>query len=120
MPFDSDVKLADKVRRVVYGRQSLHLGVELANISKVFGISGRTLKRRLSEEKTSHRAIVEDVRLMEASRLLIETRLPITEISIALGYSHPPSFTRAFKRAKGLSPSDFRDARRSPPDDPQR
>ena len=109
-----DVELADEVRRVVHGRLLLMLGTKLEDVSKVFGISGRTLKRRLSEEEASLRSIVEDVRLAEAERLLIETSLPVTEISVALGYAHLPSFTRAFKRAIGQSPSDFRHETQSP------
>lgn len=111
---EGDVELADEVRRVVHGRLLLMLGTELEDVSKVFGMSGRTLKRRLSEEEASLSSIVEDVRLAEAERLLIETSLPITDISGALGYAHLPSFTRAFKRAIGQSPSDFRYESQSP------
>jgi AraC-like DNA-binding protein len=113
-PPAGDVELADEVRRVIHGRLLLMLGTELDDVSKVFGMSGRTLKRRLSKEGMSLSSIVEDVRLAEAERLLIETSLPITEISGALGYAHLPSFTRAFKSITGRSPSDFRSDSRSP------
>ena len=105
-----DAFRADDVRRIVSGRLSLMLGTELDDVSKVFGISDRTLKRRLSEEGTSLRSVVEEVKLREAKRLLSETTLPITEIADALKYAHLPSFTRAFKRATARSPSDFREA----------
>jgi len=103
-----NTSLAGDVRRVVFGRISLMLGTELEDVSKVFGISGRTLKRRLSEEGTSLSSIVEDIKLGEAKRLLSETSLPITEIADALRYAHLPSFTRAFTRGAGQSPSGFR------------
>lgn len=107
-PPAAGAKIAEEVRRVVYGRVLLMLGSDLEDVSKVFGVSGRTLKRRLSEETTSLSSIVEDIKLNEARRLLSETNLPITEISDVLGFAHLPSFTRAFKRAIGRSPSDFR------------
>ena len=77
------------------------LSTELADVSKVFGVSGRTMKRRLLAEGTSLSAIVEDIKLREAKRLLSETSLPITEIADALRYAHLPSFTRAFTRGTG-------------------
>ena len=110
----TDATLADDVRRVVSGRLSLMLVTELGDVSKVFGTSSRTLKRRLSDEGTSLSSIVEEIKLGEAKRLLSDTGLPITEISDMLTYSHLPSFTRAFKRATGRSPSDFRTASQSP------
>ncbi len=105
--------LNNEVKRVVSGRLSLMLGTELEDVSKVFGVSARTLKRHLSEEGISLRSIVEGVKLEEAKRLLSETDLQITEIADVLLYAHLPSFTRAFKRATGRAPSDFRDALRS-------
>ncbi|SPJ30221.1 AraC family transcriptional regulator [Falsiruegeria mediterranea] len=113
-PRAGDVEFANEARRVVHGRLLLRLGAELEDVSKVFGISGRTLKRRLSEEETSLSSIVEGIRLAEAERLLIESSLPVTEISGALGYAHLPSFTRAFKRVTGRSPFDFRHESQSP------
>lgn len=99
---------SDDVRLVVFGRLSLTLGTDLEEVSKVFGISGRTLKRRLAAEGSSLSSIVDDVKLGEAKRLLSETGLPVTEIADALRYAHLPSFTRAFKRATGQSPSGYR------------
>ena len=97
----SDTAFGGEVRRVVVGRLSLMLSTELADVSKVFGVSGRTMKRRLLAEGTSLSAIVEDIKLREAKRLLSETSLPITEIADALRYAHLPSFTRAFTRGTG-------------------
>ncbi len=105
-----DDSLADDVKRVVSGRLSLMLGTELEDVSKVFGISARTLKRRLSGEGVSLRSIIEGVKLKEAKRLLSETDLQITEIADVLLYAQLPSFTRAFKKATGRAPSDYRDA----------
>ena len=48
-----------------------------------------------------------------ASEYLVETPLPLQEVSTLLGYSDPGNFTHAFKRWAGTSPSAFRLARRS-------
>ena len=103
-----DATLVGDVRKIVFGRLSLMLDTELEDVSKMFDISCRTLKRRLSEKGTSLRAIVADIKIAEAKRLLSETNLSITEIADVLRYAHPPSFSRAFTRGVGQSPSSFR------------
>ncbi|ULL15344.1 AraC family transcriptional regulator [Paenibacillus sp. H1-7] len=48
------------------------------------------------------------VRLEEASRLLLQTELPVQEIAERVGYQHVISFHRAFKNMFGLPPGDYR------------
>jgi AraC-like DNA-binding protein len=45
---------------------------------------------------------------------LRETREPVTEIAIALGYQDAANFTRAFRRYAGCSPTAFRAANAAP------
>lgn len=47
-------------------------------------------------------------RVEKAKQLLAETRIPITEIAIELGYSTSPNFATAFRQLVGMSPSDYR------------
>lgn len=48
-------------------------------------------------------------RLMEkAKQILITTTLTIAEIAYMIGFEHPQSFNRLFKRFTDLSPNDFR------------
>jgi len=49
-----------------------------------------------------------DIRLGHASRLLIDTKDPITNIAVACGFTNISNFNRTFKREKGLTPKDFR------------
>lgn len=48
------------------------------------------------------------VRIDMARRYLSETGMTIAEISDKLGFSSQRYFSTAFKRATGLSPSEFR------------
>ena len=45
----------------------------------------------------------------EAARLLREGELQVTEVGALLGYRHLSGFSRAFKRATGISPVRYRD-----------
>jgi AraC-like DNA-binding protein len=67
----------------------------------------RTLRRRLTDEGMSFRALVDDVRSTLAERLLAE-HMPIEEIAVRLGYAETASFTHAYIRWTGLAPSRSR------------
>jgi len=71
-------------------------------------VSPRTLRRRLGEERTSYRALLEGVRRKQAEELLAQTTLTMEQIADSLGYAETASFTHAFRRWTRQSPSAFR------------
>ncbi len=72
------------------------------------GLTSRTLQRRLSEQQITLRELVAATRIEVASELLRDSRSSITEISQAIGFAQPASFTRAFVAAIGVTPGEFR------------
>jgi AraC-like DNA-binding protein len=74
-------------------------------------LSKRSLQRRLAEEETSFRQILDSTRHDLALRYLGNSHLTINEIGYLLGFSDPSNFTRAFRRWEGLSPSRYRSER---------
>lgn len=77
-------------------------------ICRRVGSSARTLRRRLGEEGTGYQQLLDEARFSWAKRALEFSRRPVTQIAYELGYSAPSNFTRAFRRALGTSPSQFR------------
>jgi AraC-like DNA-binding protein len=71
-------------------------------------VSPRTLFRRLSEEGTSFRALVEEVRETLAEELLCTAGMTTEQVSYRLGYAEPACFVRAFRRWKGTTPHAYR------------
>jgi len=55
---------------------------------------------------------LERLRMTHARRLLSESDLPVNEIAVAVGYYSLNTFSRAFKRANGLSATEFRKSRK--------
>ena len=53
-------------------------------------------------------AVLNDRKLYEARRRLVETSRPVKEIARDLGFASPAYFTRAFRSATGASPTEFR------------
>ena len=90
--------------------RSNHANLEtLAEISQV---SARTLQRALEREGATFSRLMERARFHKAHALLTTTEMKLIEIAYELGYHEPASFSRAFHRWTGLSPSAYRAQRR--------
>ena len=53
--------------------------------------------------------VIHDRLLLEARRNLVYTVMTVREVAELLGFSDPAYFTRFFKRATGMSPTEFRE-----------
>ncbi|GAB5439476.1 helix-turn-helix domain-containing protein [Falsiruegeria mediterranea] len=71
------------------------------------GMSARTFARRLNEEGTSFRDVVDELRF-DLSKTFMKDDMSLSEIAFALGYADQAAFSTAFKRWTGVSPSSFR------------
>ncbi len=83
--------------------------VDVLPICHTLHLSQRSLQRRLKEEQTSFKQLLDEVRLDQAMHYLSYDRLTISEIAYRLGYSEVSVFTRAFLRWKGINPSQWRE-----------
>ena len=83
-----------------------------SEVSRRLGMSRRTLVRALSAERTAFSDLREALRQALAKRHLRERNLPISEIAWLLGYREISSFTHAFSRWIGSTPSGFRSSER--------
>ncbi|MBS1879668.1 MAG: helix-turn-helix transcriptional regulator [Actinobacteria bacterium] len=57
---------------------------------------------------SSPRRYLEEQRMEQAARALVETDRTVTEISHAVGYEDPYHFSRVFRRVNGVSPRGYR------------
>ena len=51
-----------------------------------------------------------NLRISEAKSLLLKTKMPISEIGEAVGFSSRTTFFRSFKNSTGITPSEFRNS----------
>jgi AraC-like DNA-binding protein len=63
---------------------------------------------RLFEHEGGLNTYIRHLRLRRAADELVGTGQPVTQIAYSLGFSSPSDFTRAFRRAHGMTPQDFR------------
>jgi AraC-like DNA-binding protein len=71
-----------------------------------------TLRRRLADEGTRFRAILNDTRRDLAMTYIRDTELAFGEIAYLLGFASAEAFQRAFKRWNGETPGEFRRSQR--------
>jgi AraC-like DNA-binding protein len=82
----------------------------LDDIARPMAMSRRTLQRRLNQDGVDFRQILEAVKMRRAEELLIGSHASVSEISTLLDYSTASHFARAFRKSRGASPLEFRDA----------
>lgn len=106
-------------RREMAGRQSDGVRFEIArqmefggctldSVARALRLEPRSLQRRLKREGITFRDLVEGWRRTRALSLVTNTRLPLAEVSFALGYSEQSIFSRAFQRWYGKAPLAYR------------
>ena len=91
-------------RLLPHGRASVE------TVARALALSPRTLARRLAEEGTNFRRLIDDVRRTLALQYLKEPNLTMAQIGWLLGYERSESFTHAFRRWVGQPPSQVRSA----------
>ncbi|MDG2461616.1 MAG: AraC family transcriptional regulator ligand-binding domain-containing protein [Luminiphilus sp.] len=72
-------------------------------------ISLRTFQRRLESENSRYRVLMDQTRTELAERLLADSNYALSEVSYYCGFSEQASFSRAFKRWTGQTPSRYRE-----------
>ncbi|WXL26134.1 AraC family transcriptional regulator [Ectopseudomonas mendocina] len=79
-----------------------------SQLAQALHLTERTLQRRLAEEGSSYKQLLNDTRQQLAERYLSSGDLPAAEIALLLGYSEPSVFFRAFRQWTGLTPGEYR------------
>jgi AraC-like DNA-binding protein len=82
--------------------------VTLAKTARQLCIGTRILRRRLLEEGTSFRELLDEARCRVACDALSQREVSIVAVAESLGFSEPSAFFRAFKRWTGTTPRQFR------------
>lgn len=98
---------AERVQGVMH--QMILSGAASADaVARLFGISERTLRRRLNEEGKGLLQLINETRFELAKQLLTNTALSVAEVAAALQYSDPNAFSRAFHQWAQMTPTTWR------------
>ena len=77
-------------------------------VAAALNMSTRGLQRKLHKKETTFKQLLTETRQELADKYIRNNQLSLTEISFLLGFSEVSSFSRAFKRWTGESPSEYR------------
>ncbi|KIG12995.1 Transcriptional regulator, AraC family protein [Enhygromyxa salina] len=82
--------------------------VTLDELAEVAGLSKYHFLRQFSQVVgMTPGAYLRTLRLCHAARKLRTTELPILEVALSVGFADHPSFSRAFARHMGMTPSEY-------------
>ena len=86
----------------------MHSRCNVSAVSKVLGMSPRTLQNSLKNQGVSYQSLLDDVRLELAENYLANTELKVSEISDLLQFAYPSVFSRFMKSQIGNTPRELR------------
>jgi AraC family transcriptional regulator of arabinose operon len=82
-------------------------------MGRIIGLSPSRLRHMFKAETgTTPTQFLKSLRIRKAKSLLETTRLSVKEVMASVGVSDPSNFTRDFKRAHGLTPTQVRNCHR--------
>ncbi|KAB7631846.1 AraC family transcriptional regulator [Verminephrobacter eiseniae] len=110
LPANEDPGLLEDALRAWMKHVLRDSGATLEHAAADFGITPRTLQRRLRGLGIGFVDLRAQVRMETARRMLVDSRLSVACIAEQLGFSEPSAFTRAFRRHTRQSPRAFRQA----------
>jgi AraC-like DNA-binding protein len=85
-----------------------HGDTSIGSVARRMRLSARTLQRRLRDEDTSHKQVLDELRRDLALRHLDDGKLTQQEIAFLLGFSEQSAFQHAFVRWTGRPPGAYR------------
>lgn len=90
-------------------QQQNFVNVTQVSVAGAFNMSESTFKRRLQDENTNFKAILQSFKQTKSLQLLTEEKNKFESIALELGFSERASFERAFKNWYGMTPAQFRE-----------
>jgi len=106
-----EAKLVASIRQSPAGLAALwaprYMKLTLAEAAAALSMSPRTLQRRLQEGQTAFEALRLNAALAHGEELL-STDVDVKFIAYTLGFASPSAFSAAFRRARGVSPEQWR------------
>ena len=103
----NDERVISSITR--YMQEHLSEEISLSVLADVFHLNSQYISQLFKNEiGVGFLAYLTNIRIEKAKKLLLSTALSVTEISSSAGYGDYRVFTKVFKKAEGVTPSQFR------------
>lgn len=101
-----DIDIVTSIRLAIREKAGTFPSIEV--IAQQLNMSSRTLSRQLRNSGTNFQRLLDDARREVAEDQLLHSQMSIQQIAESCGFRDAQNFSQAFKRWKGMSPSEFR------------
>jgi AraC-like DNA-binding protein len=105
-PSNARERVANVVRQILASGVTPHR----SDVAKRLHVSERTLQRQLEQEHLTFREVLDGVRTELSRALLSEGSMKVEAIAHSVGFAEVASFSKAFSRWSGDSPTSYRSA----------
>lgn len=103
----ANASVAEQIKAVLF--EAIPAGYAIVDhVAKKLCLSVRSLQRRLHEEGTKFKTVLNETRQYLAEHYLLDSQVPVSETAFLLGYQDTASFYRAFKSWTGQTPEEFK------------
>ncbi len=107
---DSVEPVFAEIKKYIENNLSSH-SLTIDNIAENFGIHRSTLSTMFRRNmELSTKDYITEMRLKKAEHLLTSTKNKISEIAAMCGFNDPNYFSRLFRKERGMTPREYRDA----------
>jgi len=108
--YNQDFENSDRIKIVhEYVQENSSRKISLEEISELINMTpvsfNRFIKKRVGRTFITY---INDTRISNASRMLIQSDLSIGEIGYSCGFNNIANFNRIFKKSKSCTPSEYR------------
>lgn len=102
----NELKMFSDIERLIIENIATN-DLSIIFIANKMNVSVKTLQRHLQRFNTNFSTLSQSYKMKYAMSLLRENKLTLTQITYELGFNSPSSFSRAFKKWTGFSPSHY-------------
>jgi AraC-like DNA-binding protein len=100
-------KCLDKV--IYYLQENCNKSCKLTDVARALGYTPQHISSCISNNmKVSYCSLLNGMRIDKSKNLLVDTELSVLEVSYECGFNDLRSFQRNFKKAVGITPTEYR------------
>ncbi|HDV8554419.1 AraC family transcriptional regulator, partial [Escherichia coli] len=100
-----DITFTEKLKKII--EADLSRGWKLSDLRDILHMSEVSIRKKLERENNNFNALVLDIRMQHATKMITSTEKHINRISYDVGYTSTSYFIRNFKNYFGITPKQF-------------
>lgn len=101
----TDITFTEKIKKII--ESDLSRAWRLIDLRDILHMSEVSIRKKLERENNNFNALVLDIRMQHAAKMITSTEKHINRISYDVGYTSTSYFIRNFKSYFGITPKQF-------------